>query len=156
MAFFDEKSFSRDLLGELCKVEQLGDVIPLPSDAEAFGCSLWGLTRYALSLDNLDSEDYSARPMLTPFLARTSLQHCPPDTRTLTLKLFTDSDCARTTDLRYQAHLRGREKKRVINSFFSLCAKGYFLQSGGQPSWTTCLSRDRGLYLISYTVYRRP
>ena len=37
-----------------------------------------------------------------------------------------NSDCARTTDLRYQAHLRGSEKRRIINSFFCFCKKGCF------------------------------
>ena len=39
---------------------------------------------------------------------------------TPTLKLFTNSDCARTTDLRYQARLAEREKSPYLYRFFAL------------------------------------
>ena len=41
----DKKRLSRILLGGLPQARQLGNAVPLPSDAEAFGCSLAGLTR---------------------------------------------------------------------------------------------------------------
>ena len=62
-------------IGMVTTTSLLSNAVPLPHDAEAFGCSLSDLTRCANSLYDQDTSSYQVVPMSTPFLARTSPQH---------------------------------------------------------------------------------
>ena len=127
----DSKRIWFNYIGVVATLPLLSNAVPLPHDAEAFGCSLSGLTHCAYSLDNRDTPPYDRVPLSTQCLTRTSPQHSEQCHKCSTPQASPHSSLR--SDHRHALNARLEERKKRLVLYIKSSERAWHITATERP-----------------------